>query len=106
MTEKRQIERDGATPQKNSGRGWVQKGDAKLGPFLVDYKEYTESFSVSRDNWAKLQSDAFRAQRSVPAFRLILGEKDGMQKLRLWVIGEDMFNEMLDAWEEKYGREG
>ena len=102
MTEKKQIERDGAVAQKNSGRGWVQKGDARLGPFLVDYKEYTESFSVSRTNWAKLQSDAFRTQQSQPAFRLILGEQDGMRKLRLWVIGDDMFAEMLDAWEQVY----
>jgi hypothetical protein len=104
MTEKKQIERDGAVAQKNSGRGWVQKGDAKKGPFLVDYKEYTESFSVSREGWAKLQSDAFRAQRSMPAFRLILGNKhdSSAQRLRLWVIGDDMFNEMLEAWEEKY----
>jgi hypothetical protein len=26
--------------------------------------------------------------------------------LRLWVIGDVMFQEMLEAWEEKYGQQG
>lgn len=108
MTEIKQIKRDGAVAQKNSGRGMYQKGDARLGPFLVDYKEYTESFSVSRTNWAKLQSDAFRTAQSQPAFRLVLGDKEIKEsdKLRLWVVGDTMFREMLEAWEEKYGDEG
>ena len=106
MTEKKQIVRDGAVAQKNSGRGMYQKGDATLGPFLVDYKEFTESFAVSRRSWAKLQSDAFRTPQSQPAFRLILGSKDSPEKLRLWVISDDMFWEMLEAWEEKYGDQG
>lgn len=81
-----------------------QKGDARKGPFLIDYKEYTESFSVSRTNWAKLQSDAFRTAQSQPAFRLLLGDKENKDadKLRLWVISDEMFEEMLEAWEEKY----
>lgn len=83
-----------------------QKGDARLGPFLIDYKEYDESFAVSRKNWAKLQSDAFRTEQSQPAFRLILGSKDNPSPLRLWVVSDDMFFEMLEAWEEKYGDEG
>ncbi len=103
MTEKNQIARDGAVPQKNSGRGWVQKGDATKGPFLIDYKEYTESFGVSRKVWAKLQKDAFRAGMRQPALRLILGKKDAVDRLRLWVINDSMFDEMLEAWEEKYG---
>lgn len=102
MTEAKQIKRDGAKAQRNSGRGILEKGDATLGPFLLDYKEYDESFGVSRSNWAKLQSDAFRAQQRQPAFRLVLGSKETDTKLRLWVIGDSMFKEMLEAWEEKY----
>jgi hypothetical protein len=83
-----------------------QKVDARKGPFLIDYKEYTESFAVSRKNWAKLQSDAFRTGQSQPAFRLVLGSKDNPNPLRLWVISDDMFNEMLEAWEKVYGDEG
>lgn len=103
MTEIKQILMDGAVPQRNSGRGLLEKGDATLGPFLLDYKEYDESFSVSRKNWAKLQKDAFSAQQRQPAFRLILGSDESQQKLRLWVVGDTMFREMLEAWEEKYG---
>jgi hypothetical protein len=107
LSEKGEIERDGAVAQKNSGRGMYQKGDATLGIWLIDYKEYDESFSVSRKNWAKLQSDAFRSQQRMPAFKLVLGTKDNPRdKLRLWVINDDMFHQMYEAWEEKYGDQG
>jgi hypothetical protein len=33
----------------------------------------------------------------------VLGGKDDNAKTRLWVIGDSMFKEMLEAWEEKYG---
>lgn len=106
MTEAKQIKRDGATAQKNSGRGMYQKGDATLGPFLIDYKEYNEGYTVNRKGWAKLQSDAFRTGQAQPTFRLILGADGEPTRLRLWVIGDDMFFEMLEAWEEKYGDQG
>jgi hypothetical protein len=102
MSEAAEIKRMGATPQRNSGRGILEKGDAKLHPFLIDIKEYDESFSVSRKNWAKLTSDAYRAQKSVPAFFLALGSESDKTKLRLWVISDDMFQEMREAWLEKY----
>lgn len=105
MSEKREIERDGAKPVKNSGRGWVNKGDARLYPFTLDYKEYSESFSVSRANWAKLQSDAYRNEQDLPAFRLVLGNPEGTDKLRLWVVGDEIFHEMREAWLEKYGEQ-
>lgn len=105
MSEAAEIKRMGAKAQRNSGRGILEKGDAKLFPFLVDIKEYDESFSVSRKNWAKLTSDAYRAQISVPAFFLALGSDDDKTKLRLWVIPDEMFKEMRDAWLEKYGEE-
>lgn len=91
--------RDGATVHRNSGRGVIEKGDASLGPFCVDYKEYSKSFGVSRTVWAKCAKDALR-MRLAPALRLVLGE--GNSKLRLWVIDDAMFKEMLEAWEEKY----
>lgn len=93
-----EIKRDGAVPQKNSGRGKHDKGDAVLEPFLVDYKEYDQSFSVSRSNWAKLQSDAFKAGRREPAFKLVLGEEGSTQKLRLWVISDAMFHELRETY--------
>ena len=106
MTEKREIEIMGGRAQRNSGRGILEKGDATLGPFLVDIKEYEESFSVSRTNWAKLQSDAFRAQQRQPLFWLSLGEKGNDTRLRVVVLTKDMFEEMYEAWKEKYEYEG
>lgn len=101
MSEAGEIKRDGAVAQKNSGRGKTEKGDALLGPFCVDYKEYNESFSVSRSVWAKCQSDAWLSKKH-PALKLVLGSDETKTKTRLWVVSEQMFSEMLEAWQEKY----
>ncbi len=103
MSEKNEAARDGAKLTRNSGRGWIEKADATLGPFSVDYKEYTESFGVSRKVWSKIQADALK-MRLQPALKLVLSG-DG-QPVRVWVIGDNMFHEMLEAWEEKYGQQG
>lgn len=100
MSEASEAKLDGARLQPNSGRGKLKKGDATLGPFLLDYKEYANSFSVSIDNWAKLSSDAILKGRLQPAFKLVLGT--GAKKTRLWVISDAMFHEMLAAWNDKY----
>lgn len=105
MSEAREVARDGAKLHRNSGRGWLEKGDASLGPFCIDYKEYDETFGVSRKVWAKCSTDALR-MRMEPALRLVLGSKDSPDKIRLWVVGDSMFKEMLAAWEEKYGNQG
>lgn len=99
MSEKNEADRDGASLHSNSGRGWIQKGDASLSEFCVDYKEYAKSFSVSRTVWAKVTKDALR-MRKTPALKLVLGK--GKDKLRLWVVDDTMFHEMLGAWREKY----
>lgn len=102
MSEATEAARDGARLQRNSGRGILEKGDAVLGPYCVDYKEYDESFSVSRNVWAKATRDAVRMKLQ-PALKLVLGEKEKNAKTRLWVIGDAMFHEMYEAWKEKYG---
>lgn len=101
MSELGEIKRDGAKPQKNSGRGKHEKGDATLGPFCIDYKEYSEQFGVSRAVWAKISTDAWQVKK-LPALRLVLGSDQDTTKTRLWVIGDSMFREMLEAWQEKY----
>lgn len=100
MSEELEAKRDGARLHRNSGRGVIEKGDARLGPFCIDYKEYTESFGVSRKVWAKTTRDALTMRLS-PALKLVLGGDDGT-KVRLWVINDAMFHEMLEAWKEKY----
>jgi hypothetical protein len=100
MSEADEIKRDGATPVKNSGRSkGIAKGDATLGPFLVDYKEYSKSFGITKDVWAKISTDAIHNGRRMPALKLVLGDNP---KARVWVIGDSMFHEMLEAWNEKY----
>ena len=101
MSEESEAKRDGATLQPNSGRGKNKKGDALLGPFMVDYKEYASSFAVSIANWSKISSDAIRKGKKQPAFKLVLGPNDG-NKTRVWVISDKMFHEMYEAWKEKY----
>lgn len=101
MSEELEAARDGARLHRNSGRGVVEKGDARLGDlFCIDYKEYAQSFGVSRTVWAKCTKDALK-MRLKPALKLVLGGAE--PKTRLWVIGDDVFHEMYEAWVEKYG---
>ena len=64
MSERGEAKRDGAKQQKNSGRGNYQKGDAQWRNFVVDYKEYEKSISISQSIWAKICTDTFRVDRS------------------------------------------
>lgn len=98
-TELSEIKRFGGTPTKNSGRGQIQKGDAILFPFTVDVKEYRTSFSVSRENWAKICTDAAR-NGNEPSLMLAIGE--GEATVRVWVVADEMFKQMLMAWREKH----
>lgn len=102
QSELNEIKRFGGTPQKNSGRGAVKKGDALLYPFMVDVKEYAKSYSLSIANWAKTSSDAILSGGNQPALNVVLGETN---RVRLWVVSEEMFMEMREAWLEKYGEE-
>lgn len=93
-----EVKRFGGTPQKNSGRG-MRKGDAVLEPFLVDVKEAKKSFTLNEHIWGKTCTDAVVSERRQPALNIVLGEE---KPVRLWIVSEAMFLEMLDAWREKY----
>lgn len=96
MSERGEIKRDGAKAQKNSGRGKIQKGDAIWHDFVVDYKEYSKSISISKDIWAKICTDTFKVSRNkFPVLKLILGESS---PTRLAVIEWSLFEEMEEAW--------
>jgi len=101
VSESEEIKRDGARAQKNSGRGKTQKGDAVIGSFLYDVKEYEKSFSVSQNVWAKVCTDAYTANNKIPAIKIVLGKANA--KTRLWVIDDHTFHLMREAFEEKYG---
>lgn len=79
MSESKHAKKDGADLQPNSGRGSHAKGDAVLktptGLYVVDYKEYSKSFSISTDNWSKLCGDAMAVDwSSEPLFKIVLDE--------------------------------
>lgn len=93
MSEKSEVKRDGARATKNSGRGSIQKGDAILDIFTVDYKEYEKSISISQSIWAKICSDAIRNNHSEPLLKLILGK--GSNKTRLAVVSWDIVEDYI-----------
>lgn len=98
MTERGEAKRDGAKLQKNSGRGQYQKGDAIYHDFVLDYKEYSTSISLSKTMWAKICTDTFKVSREkYPLLKAILGGA-GEQKVRLAVIEWALFEEMEEAW--------
>lgn len=101
-TELAEIKRFGGTPQKNSGRGQNHKGDATVNKFLVDVKEYKKSYSVSKENWGKVCTDAVQSGMQSAALAVVLGESDG-RKTRLWVISE---SDMLEYLELLNARDG
>ena len=100
MSERSEAKRDGAKLQKNSGRGQIQKGDAKWKNFVVDYKEYEKSISISQDIWAKICTDTFRVDRSKhPLLKLILGRDNA--KIRLAVIEWSLLEELIECYEKE-----
>ena len=100
MSEKGEAKRDGAKQHKNSGRGNYQKGDATWKDFVVDYKEYEKSISISQSIWAKICTDTFKVSRDkYPVLKIILGKDNS--KTRLAVIEWALFEEMVEAWQNK-----
>jgi hypothetical protein len=95
MSERREIARDGAKAQKNSGRGRYQKGDAIDGGYLVDYKEYEKSFGVSTKVWTKVCTDAVKSGVGLePAIKVILGPPG--QHVRLAIISWEEFQRLRE----------
>jgi hypothetical protein len=84
LSEKSELKRMGAMPHKNSGRG-MKKGDGTLKNFIVDVKEYSKSFSLSQNVWAKAVTDCMKVDKlKSPAIIVVLGE--GSRKIRLAVV--------------------
>jgi hypothetical protein len=107
MSERGELKRIGAKAHKNSGRGQYQKGDATWKRFIIDVKEYSKSYSLSQDNWAKIVTDALRTDLDKsPALMVVLGEK---YKTRLavieWAILEQMEERITELEEELYGNQ-
>ena len=102
MSERSEAKRDGAKQQKNSGRGDYQKGDAQWRDFVVDYKEYEKSISISQSIWSKICTDTFKVSRDkYPVLKIILGKNN--QKTRLAVIEWALLEQLVECWEDKNG---
>jgi hypothetical protein len=100
MSERSEVKRDGAKAQKNSGRGDYQKGDAQWKKFLVDYKEAGKSFTLNKDNWAKICTDTFKVNRDMhPALKIIIGAES---KVRLGIIEWSILEELIQFYEENH----
>lgn len=100
MSERSEAARIGAKLQKNSGRGKIQKGDMTLDAgnysFVIDSKEYSKSFGISRASWGKICTDTMRVDRAAtPMLYLVLGE--GSDKVRLAVIEYDVLKDLIDG---------
>ena len=94
MSERGELKRIGAKPHINSGRGPV-KADGSLDDFVVDVKEYSKSYSVSRDSWAKIVSDTMQVDRKKdPVIMFVLGE--GNKKVRLAIIECEVFEQLRE----------
>lgn len=100
MSERSEAKRDNAKQQKNSGRGDYGKGDAKWKNFVVDYKEYEKSISISQSIWAKICTDTFKVSRDkYPVLKLILGKDNN--KTRLAVIEWSLLEQLLEERSNK-----
>ena len=92
MSERGELKRIGAKQHVNSGRGPV-KADGSLDDFVVDVKEYTNSYSVSQDSWAKIVSDTMKVDRKKdPALMVVLGKEN--KKVRLAIIEWEVFEQL------------
>lgn len=101
MSEKNEAKRIGARLHRNSGRGRFEKADASTDRYVIDIKEYSKSFSVSKASWSKICTDTVKVDvNKEPVLCLVLGEQ---QKTRLAVIAWDEFEELNRIRDEYYG---
>ena len=93
VSERSESKRLGAKQHKNSGRNNT-KGDASWKNFVLDFKEYSKSFTLNQDVWAKVVTDALKKSMD-PALVIVLGE--GTQKVRLAIIELDMLEQLVEG---------
>lgn len=97
--EEAESKRIGAKPQKNSGRGHYQKGDAVLPDFVVDYKFADKSFTLNEKVWSKLCTDTMRVDTDKsPLLYVVLGGNT-----RLAVIEYAVLEDLIERAENGDG---
>jgi len=93
MSERSESKRIGAKQHKNSGRN-NQKGDATWQNFTVDFKEVKKSFTLNKDVWAKIVTDAIKNHKD-PALLVSIGEENS--KVRLAIIELSILEELINT---------
>ena len=93
MSESSESKRIGAKQHKNSGRN-NQKGDATWENFTVDFKEVKKSFTLNKDVWAKIATDAIKNHKD-PALFVSIG--DEKSKVRLAIIELSVLEDIVIA---------
>jgi hypothetical protein len=94
MSERGEAKRINAKLHKNSGRNYT-KGDATWNNYVVDFKEYAKSFTLSQDVWAKVVTDCMKVDKTKsPAIIVVLGE--GNKKVRLAVVELDELERLIN----------
>lgn len=93
--EKQEARKIGADVHKNSGRGKIQKGDASNELFVIDFKFVNKSFTVSKEVWAKICTDAVKTDpNKAPMLYVVI---DG--STRLAVIEYSMLEELMENYD-------
>lgn len=88
VTESKRI---GAKPQKNSGRGKIQKGDATTEKFVIDFKFSNRSVTITEDMWQKICVDTYKTDKTKsPMLYIVLNDRT-----RLAVVEYDIIEELL-----------
>ena len=93
MSERGEAKRIGAKLHKNSGRNNT-KGDASWNNYILDFKEFSKTFSITQDVWAKVVTDTLKVDKGKsPAIYLALGET---HKVRLAIIEWSEFERLVE----------
>lgn len=96
MSEAAELKRFGARPQPNSGRGKHNKGDGVLGErWIVDVKEAEKSFTLNKNVWGKVCTDAIQSNKE-PMLLVVLGPEGGARN-RLVIMSDEEFYELWSA---------
>ena len=86
-----EAKRIGAKIHKNSCRGMVT-GDMSNDDFVIDAKFAKKTFTISRDVWGKICTDALKQDSSKsPMLLLIVGEPP----IRLAVVEYDVLEDLM-----------
>lgn len=93
MSERSESKRIGAKQHKNSGRN-NQKGDATWQNFTVDFKEVKKSFTLNKNVWAKITTDAIKNHKD-PALIVSIGEENS--KVRLAIVELSILEDLVNT---------